>query len=865
MGEGAKCWLFDANGRREEHRCLTCDGRFRPVPNSVFEQRFFIMMRHILVATCLLPVMANLAAADGPVVLPTQVTLDGPHAGQRLIVEEMRGGKAFGDLTGQAKFSTADPKVATVDAQGRVQPVGDGETVIRAEVAGQTSEAKVIVRHHSRAEPWSFANDVQAVLTKTGCNMGSCHGAQSGKKGFKLALRGYDHEADYDTLTRRSRGRRVIPSDPARSLMLLKATGAIPHGGGTRFGTDSSEYHIVSQWIAEGAMGPSAADTHVAELAVLPEQVTLKPGDAQQIVVLATYSDGTVRDVTQWAMYDTTEMGVASVSQQGKVDVVGAGESAITVWFGSKVAVATISVPYDNKVDGQLFAQTSQVNFVDDLILEKLKTLRIPPSGQAGDGEFLRRVYLDTMGILPTVEETRAFLADESPGKRERLIDQILQRSEYVDYWTYKWSDLLLVSSKQLDGAAVWAFYSWLRKCVEENKPWDQLARDVVTARGSTLDNGAANFFVLHKDPQQLTEATSLTFLGMSITCARCHDHPMERWTQDDYYGMANLFGRVRQKDGTVGGEIVVFPVTEGNVPHPRRLEVPIPQPLDGEPLAVDDPRDRRTHLAAWLTAAENPYFARAIVNRVWANFMGRGLVQPVDDLRSTNPASNEKLLSALADDLRKHNYDVKHLIRTILNSAAYQRSAAPVEGNEADDRFYSHFLLKRMPAEVMLDAFSQTTGVPTEFPGFPKGWRAQQLPDSNIVSYFLSAFGRPSREFVCTCERTEDPNVTQTLHLTNGKTLNDKLKSDDCVATAMTKEKLTDEQVIERVYLGALTRFPTEAEKAALLKAFAASTTAAVDEKQAVDENVAAEQRQALIADFIWATLSSKEFLFIH
>ncbi len=817
------------------------------------------MTRALALAICLLPVMANLALADGAAVLPAEVTLDGPHAQQKLIVEELRGGKAFGDLTLQAKFSSVDPQVATVDDQGRVRPAGDGQTVVRAEVAGQTVEAKITVRNFSRPQPRSFANDVQVVLTKSGCNMGACHGAQSGKKGFKLALRGYDHESDYATLTRRSRARRVIPSDPARSLILLKATGAVPHGGGTRFSTESLEYQIVSQWIAEGAPGPSPEDANVAELTVLPEQVTLKPGDAQQFVVLATYSDGSVRDVTRWAMYDTTEMGVASVDGQGKVDVLGPGESAITAWFGSKVSVATVSVPYDNHVDGQLFAQTSQVNFVDDLVLEKLKTLRIPPSGQVGDGEFLRRIFLDTMGILPTVEEARAFLADSAPDKRARMIEQILQRPEFVDYWTYKWCDLLLVSSKNLDEPAVWSFYSWLRKSVEDNKPWDQLAREVVTARGSTLDNGAANFFVLHKDPQLLTEATSLTFLGMSITCARCHDHPMERWTQDDYYGMANLFGRVRQKDGNAAGEIIVYPVTQGDVPHPRRLELPTPRPLDGEPLDLDDPRDRREHLANWLTAPENPYFARAIVNRVWANFMGRGLVQPVDDLRSTNPASNEKLLSALADDLRKHNYDLKHLIRTITNSAAYQRSAEPVPGNEADDRFYSHFLLKRMPAEVMLDAFSQITGVPTEFAGFPKGWRALQLPDSNVASYFLNAFGRPPRELVCARADTADTHGTPTLHLTNGKTLNDKLKSDECVVTAMTKENLTDEQIIERVYLGALTRFPTDAEKTALLEAFAATTSEAADEKGAE------EQRQALIADFIWATLSSKEFLFIH
>jgi len=816
-------------------------------------------LHRYLIAACLLAATASGARGDEQAVYPAQITLDGPHATQQVVVERLQGGAAFGDLTAKAKFTSGNPQVATVDEAGVVRPVGDGETMIRADVEGTVTEAKVIVRNHQRAEPWSFANDVQAVLTKTGCNMGACHGAQAGKKGFKLALRGYDHEADFDTLTKQARGRRVIPSDPARSLILMKATGAIPHGGGTRFSPESLEYRMIAEWIAEGAQGPSAADASVTKLTVLPEQVTLKPGDEQQILVQATYSDGTVRDVTRWAMYDTTEMGTASVGPRGKVKVIGAGETAITVWFGSRVSVATVSVPYDNQIDGQLFAQTSQVNFIDDIVLKKLKTLRLPPSGQASDGKFMRRVYLDAMGILPTAEEARAFLADDSTDKRAALIERILQRSEYVDYWTYKWSDLLLVSSKKLDEPAVWSFYRWLRQSVEQNRPWDQLAREVVTARGSTLDNGAANYFVLHKDPQQLTEATSLTFLGMSITCARCHDHPMERWTQDDYYGMANLFGRVRLKDGNSAGEIVVFPVAEGNVPHPRRIETPIPRPLDGEPLDVNDPRDRREHLAAWITAPENPYFTRAIVNRVWANFMGRGLVQPVDDLRATNPASNEELLTALAEDFQKHNYDIKHLIRTITNSAAYQRSSDPAPGNEADDRFYSRFLLKRMPAEVMLDTFSQVTNVPTDFSGYPKGWRALQLPDSNVESYFLSAFGRPPREFVCECERSEDPNVTQTLHITNGKTLNEKLKSDECVASRMADAKMADADVIEEVYLSALTRLPTEEERTALLQAFAEATP------ESDDPEAAAKARQALIADFLWATLSSKEFLFIH
>jgi hypothetical protein len=709
--------------------------------------------------------------------------------------------------------------------------------------------------------PWSFRNDVQVVFTKSGCNTGACHGAQAGKKGFKLALRGYDHDADYNTITRQARGRRVNLSDPGRSLILLKATGAIPHGGGTRFDPDSLEYRIVSEWIADGASGPRADDPAITRLDIDPSQVALKSnGEEQKLTVRATYSNGRTRDVTQWAKFTSTQVGVVSVDDDGSVTVTGRGEAAVTVWFGSKVAVAAISVPFDSPAAPQAIANSQRVNFVDDLVLDKLRRLNLTPSGAATDAEFLRRAYLDTIGVLPTGDEARKFLADTAPDKRAKLVEALLARPEFVDYWSYKWCDLLLVSSRKLKGPAVWAFYNWIRGAVEANVPWDQFARNVVTASGSTIENGAANYFVLHKDPKLLNEATTVTFLGLSIGCAQCHDHPLERWTLDDYYGMANLFSRVRMKDGTTDGEVIVFPVSDGNIKHPTRLGTPAPRPLDGQPLGVDAPGDRREHLAKWLTSADNPYFARAIVNRVWANYMGRGLVEMVDDLRVTNPASNEVLLSTLADDLRKHGYDLKHLIRTIMASAAYQRSAETVSGNEADDRFYSHYLVKRMSAEVLLDAISQVTGVPTEFPDYPKGLRALQLPDANVNSYFLNAFGRPAREFTCECERTDESNVTQTLHLSNGKTLNDKLKATGSAIDKWLTDKLTDAEIIERLFLAGLSRYPTDGEKTSLTAALAEATTAPADDDKAREVN-----RHAVLEDLAWAILTSKEFLFVH
>lgn len=829
--------------------------------------RFRRLVRQSVLATLILAAAVAISAADESAdgfdaelqILPPQPVLTGPQASQRLVVEELRGGQAFGDRSRNAKFVSLQPQIATIDGAGMVTPVADGIATIRAEVAGRTVETAIEVNGFRGPAQRSFRHDVQSVLTRTGCNMGACHGAQAGKKGFKLALRGYDHELDYNTLTRQAKGRRVNLSEPARSLVLLKGTGVLPHGGGTRFEENSLEYRILADWIAEGAPAPQADDASAVSLEIFPRQVTLPREGTQQILVQATYSDGRRRDVTHWAKYTSTETGVATIDDEGHVTVSGTGEAAITVWFASRVAIATISVPNEKPVPNEVFAHSVHRNFIDDLVLDKLRRLRIPPSGMATDSEFLRRAFLDTLGVLPTAEETRAFLSDSAPDKRARLVEDLLARPEYVDYWSYKWSDLLLVSTKKLKGPAVWSFASWIRQSVESNKPWDQFAREVITARGSTIDNGAANYFVLHKDPKLLNEATTLTFLGLSIGCAQCHDHPLERWTQDDYYGMANLFARVRAKDGTTDGESIVFPVVEGELKHPTRHTAPIPRPLDGVALGFDDPRDRREHLAAWITSPDNPYFARALANRVWANYMGRGLVEMVDDLRATNPPSNDVLLSALADSFIRGGYDVKQLIRTIMNSAAYQRSPQATPDNAADDRFYSHYLVKRMSAEVMLDALSQVTAVPTEFPEYPKGQRALQLPDANVTSYFLNAFGRPAREFTCECERSEEPSITQTLHLANGKTLNDKLKAADNIIKLWLDQKRDNAEIVDRVYLGALSRFPTAAERDPLL--------AALHESTAVEGDAAAQfaARREAIEDLLWAVLTSKEFLFVH
>lgn len=717
------------------------------------------------------------------------------------------------------------------------------------------------------AESISFRNHVLPVLTKVGCNSGACHGALAGKGGLKLSLRGYAPEADHFVLTRQALGRRVDPLHPAQSLMLLKPTAAVAHGGGQKIEVGSVEYQRLVEWIAGGAPGPHEDDVRVQRLEVSPPEAVLKLGDTLQVSVKAWYGDGHGEDVTHWAKYSSSEELVAGVDDEGKVRVKGHGETAVTVLYSNLVAAVRVLSPLPNQVEEKVFSQARRVNYVDDLVLRKLAVLHIPPSGDCTDAEFIRRAYLDAAGILPTPEEVRQFVTDTAPDKRGNVIDRLLGRPEFVDYWTYKWSDLFLVSSGKLQQPAVWAFHRFLRESVAENKPWDRFAREIVTAAGSTFDRGEANYFALHKDVTALTEATAVTFLGMSVTCCRCHNHPLEKWTQDQYWGLANLFARVELKNGDRPGEVVVQPTAEGEAVHPRRGVPMPPTPLDAPPLPAGSPRDRRAYFAEWLTAPENPYFARAIVNRVWRNFLGRGLVEAEDDLRQTNPPTNEELLAALARDFVAHKYDVKHLIRTVMNSATYQRASTPLPGNAADDRFYSHYLVRRLSAEVILDAYAQVTGVPTPFDklytgveggtagtsNFPEGTRSLQLPDSRVASRFLDSFGRPDRTQTCSCERQQDSSVTQALHLNNGQTLNDKLRSKKCRLEGWLTERVSDEEAVRRLFQLALCREPTAAE----VKRFAALLAEAGREPQA--------SRRQVLEDLFWAVLTGREFLFNH
>jgi len=796
-----------------------------------------------LLFLCAVPLLAQKIT-----VLPPSVELTGPEARQQMIAEAALANHQE-DWTRTAEWSSSDPKIATVDEHGLVRPVADGEAKITARAKGISAVVAVRVKDSHAPFTWSFRNHVIPVMTKMGCNQGSCHGALAGKNGFKLSLRGYDPDADYDTLTRSSVGRRVSLADPAASLIVAKPSFAIPHGGGKRFAKESLEYRVVEEWIAAGAAPPTANDVQIRGLEVFPAAAVLAPEAEQQLLVRARYSDGHSEDVTRWVKFSSSNEGVATVDDWGRVKMNGSGEAAITLWYASRVLYSRLSVPFPNTVSSEQYDKFPRRTLVDDLVIAKLRNLHLAPSKIAGDATFLRRAYLDATGILPSAEEVETFLADTAADKRAKLVDRLMERDEFVDYWSYKWSDLLLVSSRKLNTTTMWAFYNWIRDSVKENKPWDKFANEIFLSSGSTRQNGALNYFVLHKDPIELSENATQAFLGQRITCARCHNHPLEKWTQTQYYQMANLFARIGVKSGAGAGENIVFAKPSGDVLHPRLARPLPPTPLDGKSISIDGTEDRRIAFAAWLTSPENAMFSRTIVNRVWANFMGRGLVDPVDDLRATNPASNEELLAALAKDFVAHGYDIRHLIRTIMNSSAYQLSSEANATNQSDNVYYSKHIIRRLNAEVILDAMSQVTGAPTAFAGYASGTRAMQLPDTQVKSEFLTSFGRPVRNICDAAERSSDPTIAQALAVINGDTLNKKLSASDGTIALLIKVGMSDRRILEFVTLAAFSRYPNENERGML----------AALEKARDDGH-----RQA-VEDMVWAMLTSKEFLFNH
>lgn len=804
--------------------------------------------------------------------LPKQVSLTGREARHGLLAVKIEDG--FASPPVQVKLSSADPSIVTIGAGNQLIPVRNGEVQVIATAAdGSTASAQVRVTAMEREHEWSFRNHVMAVLTKATCNSGACHGALAGKGGFLLSLQGYDIDFDYQSITRGARGRRVELAQPGYSLLLTKPTAATAHKGGKLIAADSRDYRILAEWIANGAAPPAAADPVIDHIEVLPALSLLKPGDRQQLMVRAHYNDGRVEDVTHWAKFTSSNEVVATVDNKtASVSVIGHGEGAITAWFASQIVLARITAPFENRIAQSVYSAADRRNEIDDLVLSQLQRLNLKPSPRVSDHDFIRRAFIDTIGVLPTPEETRAFLAATAHDKRDRLIDSLLSRPEFVDYWTFRWADMLMISGRLLRPEAVKAYYSWLRQRVAENMPWDELAKQIVTASGSSIDNGATNFFAVNQDPETMAENVSQTFLALSINCAKCHNHPLEKWTNDQYYAFANLFSRVRAKGwggDTRNGDGVrtLYVEPHGELLQPRTGKPQVPAPLDGTPLDPVATQDRRLALADWLTAPENPYFTRTIANRVWAAFFGIGIVDPVDDLRASNPASNEPLLAALGQQLVDNGYDLKQLMRTILQSETYQRSSETLPENAGDTRYFSRYYPRRLLAEVLHDAIAGITAVPSDFANvqlqdgsmektsfYPKGTRALQLYDSAVASYFLKTFGRNERDIACECERSTQPSMVQVMHLSNGDTVNAKLSQPASrlsqLLSLAASSPTGDQAILEEAYLLCLSRAPTAAEQRQFEQIFQQTPTA---------------EKRAAVEDLFWALMTSREFLFQH
>ncbi len=781
-------------------------------------------------------------------VYPPSVELTGPRAEARVGVLGEYADGSRRDLSREAAYRLARPGIAEVSREGLLRPLGDGEVELTVTAGGKSARLAVRVKGVAIDAAVEFSRDVVPVLTRAGCNGGACHGAQHGKGGFRLSLFGFDPAFDHAQIVQSAEGRRVVLSEPERSILLQKPAGVMEHGGGERFTLASRPYAILKRWLEDGAPGPAALGPEARRLDVWPAARRLRPGEQQQVIVRATWSDGLTEDVTSLAQLDALNDSVASVTPAGLVTGRGVGESHVMVRFAGQARVVQLTLPYGDAASAPFPAH----NFIDEKLAAKWRDLGLAPSGLCSDEEFLRRLYLDAIGTVPTADEVKAFLSDASPAKRDQAIDRVLARPEFVDFWALKWGDLLRVNRDLLQEKGMWSFHNWLRAGLRDGKPVDALAREIVTAEGSTFTEGPANFFLAARTPADWSETTAQLFLGVRLGCARCHHHPFEKWSQDDYWGMAAFFSRLgtktSQEFGLFGRETVVFLRPAGEVSHPRKGGLVKPRPLGGD--VSDDPVDRRRRLAEWLTAKENPFFARNVVNRFWAYTMGRGLVEPIDDLRETNPPSIPELLDALAADFAANNYDLKHLLKTIFRSRAYQLSSRPTPANRADasNTYYTRYTRKRLTAEQLADGIDFATGTREKYAGLPLGTRAIQLPDTKVRSFLLDVFGRPARQVTCECERTAQPNIAQALHLLNGDFLERKIAAPGGRVAGLLKAGKRPEEIIEDLYYAALARPPRKEEVG-----------------RALGWLQRAPSRAAWAQDLLWVLLNRREFQFVQ
>ena len=724
---------------------------------------------------------------------------------------------------------------------------------------------------HRRIAEVSFELDVLPVLTAHGCNMGACHGKQRGQNGFQLSLLAFDPDFDFASLTQDARGRRLFPAAPQQSLLLQKSVASLPHGGGKRFEPGSEPYQVLLSWIQQGAKRLVAGEPRLERVVLDKSEFSLLPEQQQALRMVAHYSDGSSRDVSQMATYLSNESAVVSVSQQGVLRA-GAlpGETAIMARYMNHICVANVAIPRTASVPEQLFDDLPRQNFIDDQVYAKLQRLGIRPSEVVSDELFLRRVHIDLIGRLPSVQEARVFLESKETDKREKLVDRLLERPEYVDHWAGYWADLLRPNPYRVGIKAVLNYDNWIREQFRENVSYDQFVRRLVTAKGSTWQNGAATLYRDRRSPDEVATMVSQLFLGIRLECAKCHHHPFERWSQQDFYQFAAYFSKVTRKGTGLsppisGGEEIVFTSSKGDVKHPLTGEVLDPVPLfevaqlaesknnadevtmaaqQGAVVGVAAEEDPRVALAEWMTSPGNDYFAQVQVNRIWSILMGRGFVEPVDDLRSTNPASNPELLDALANDFRESGFDLKSLLKTIVLSRVYSHSSVPNESNVTDRLNYSRNYRRRLRAEVLMDAVADVTETSAKLTGLPAESRANQVWTTRVDSVFLDTFGRPNENQDPPCERTPDSTVTQSLHLMNSRELDGRVRNDSSRAARLAGSDMTSEQIADDLYLSTFSRFPNDAEQGYIVGLLKDT-----------------ENRRAVVEDVMWAMVNSPEF----
>ncbi|HAY80645.1 MAG TPA: cell surface protein [Planctomycetaceae bacterium] len=787
---------------------------------------------------------ARAAEVTGIEIYPNDIGLQTNADFQNFVVVATRDDGVTLDVTKQVTAKFAQDGVARIDGS-QVFPVKDGETTLEVEYLGHKSQAKVAVADSSVDRVISFHLDVMPILMRAGCNTGSCHGAKSGKDGFRLSLFGFDPNFDYHNITREIGTRRINLAVPEESLMVTKAVGSVPHTGGKRFELDSEYSQTMLEWLAAGAPRDPETPPNVTALEIYPPKAVIEgENSTQQFIARALYSDGTSRDVTKLAVFLTNNDNSAPMSEDGLVTAKARGEAFVMARFETKTVGSQVLVlPKDLQYE----APEVVGNYVDELVGAKLKRVRVLPSGLCSDEEFLRRATIDIAGMLPTEAEYREFMADTAADKRAKKIDDLLDRKEFSEIWTMKWAELLMIkSSNQVSKKSAFLYNSWLTDQIANEVPLDQMVRNLLGATGGTFTSPATNYYQLERDTLKTAENVAQVFMGIRTQCAQCHNHPFDRWTMDDYYSFAAFFAQVGRKTGEDYREQIVYNRASGDVRHLVGNRVMAPKFLGGV-VPETKGRDRRQVLAEWLTAPDNPYFSKNVANRVWAHFFGIGIVEPVDDIRVSNPASNPELLHELGRRLVEYKYDFKQLVRDICNSQAYQRTTVRNASNEKDDRNFAHANVRRVPAETLLDCLSQVTNTKDKFAGLPLGARATQIADGRTSTYFLNAFGRATRETVCACESTTDPSLSQSLHMLNGSTTNSKITQGKVVPELISAEK-KPEEVIESLYLRALSRMPTDDERQRLL--------ALANE---------GENMQQGLEDVFWAVLNSREFLFNH